>query len=500
MPMLSQTAAEPAGTIPYFDVIIVGAGISGLGSAWYMNRDCPDMSYVVLETQETFGGTWHTHRYPGIRSDSDLYTFGYSFRPWTEAPVATGERILTYLDAVIEENDLAQHIRYRHRIIAASWDSALKRWSLEVRREDTGEDLRFETGFLWMCQGYYNHDTGYTPEWPGMENFCGQIVHPQTWPENLDYPDKKVVVIGSGATAATLLPAMAEKARHITLLQRSPTFFNPGTNADPLADQLRALEIDETWIHAIIRKKLLGEQAERLRRAKEEPETVAQEMIAAVKEHLGPDVDIETHFSPRYRPWQQRVAFIPEGDFFKPFRDGKASVVTDRISSFTPNGIRLESGEVLEADIIVTATGFSLSVLGGIQFTVDGTPLDVSKTVTYHGMMFTDVPNLVWVFGYFRSSWTLRVELIADFVCRLLNHMRDIDKGKVTVALGPEDLETPQLPWMDPDNFNPGYLMRDIHRMPRRLDKPEWQHTQDYFSERERLPAIQFDDPAFRFS
>ncbi|MBS0234056.1 MAG: NAD(P)/FAD-dependent oxidoreductase [Proteobacteria bacterium] len=500
MEMESQASIARSSETQYFDVIIVGAGISGIGSAYSLQRECVDKTYVILEAQETFGGTWHTHRYPGIRSDSDLYTFGYSFRPWTEAPIATAERIVTYLKGVIDENDLARHIRYGHKIISADWDSSRKRWQLTAERTDTGERLKFETSFLWMCQGYYGHEKGYTPEWLGMENFKGTIVHPQTWPADLDYSGKRVLVIGSGATAATLVPAIADDAAHVTMLQRSPTYFNPGTNADPLADQLRALEIDEHWIHAIVRKKLLMEQAERIRRAKEEPETVAREMIEAVKTHLGSETDVAKHFTPRYRPWQQRVAFIPDGDFFEPFRKGKASVVTDEIERFVPEGVELESGQILDADIIVTATGFRLCVLGDIKFSIDGTPLHLSDTVTYHGMMFTGVPNLVWVFGYFRSSWTLRVELIAEFVCRLLNHMSAIGKAMVTVQLRPEDMHEPQLPWIDEENFNPGYLTRDMHLMPKRLNKPEWQHTQDYFSERVRIPAINFDDPIFVYS
>ncbi|MFT3732158.1 MAG: NAD(P)/FAD-dependent oxidoreductase [Hyphomicrobium sp.] len=495
-----QPQTGTADDVQYFDVIIVGAGISGIGSAHYLKKDCPQLSYLLLETQETFGGTWHTHRYPGIRSDSDLYTFGFSFKPWVEAPVATADRILAYLTAVIQEDDLEKHIRYRHRVLSANWDSKRKRWNLAVRNEQSGETVRFETNFLWMCQGYYRHDEGYTPDWPGIDDFKGQIVHPQTWPSDLDYEGKNILVIGSGATAATLVPAIADKAGHVTMLQRSPTYFNPGTNADALADQLRALEIDENWIHAIVRKKLLKEQEGRLSRAQNEPDVVAKEMIAAVQAHLGPSVDIATHFTPRYRPWQQRVAFIPEGDFFEPFRKGKASIVTDRIRKFTAEGVELESGRAVAADIIVTATGFRLCVLGDIAFSIDGAALNLADTVTYHGMMFTGVPNLVWVFGYFRSSWTLRVELIAEFVCRLLNHMRAIGKEMVTTELRPQDKDEPQLPWIDDDNFNPGYLMRDMHLMPKRLNKPEWQHTQDYFAECIRLPQISFSDPAFHFS
>lgn len=495
-----MTQKGQADDVQYFDVIIVGAGISGIGSAHQLKRDCPELSYVLLETQETFGGTWHTHRYPGVRSDSDLYTFGFSFKPWVESPIATGERILSYLNAVVQEDDLERHIRYRHRVISANWDSKGKRWDLVVRNEHTGEDLAFATNFLWMCQGYYRHEKGYTPDWPGMDDFKGRIVHPQTWPSDIDYTGKNILVIGSGATAATLIPALAEKAAHVTMLQRSPTYFNPGTNADALADQLRALEIDENWIHSIIRKKLLKEQEGRLLRAQNEPDVVAKEMIAAVEANLGSDADVATHFTPTYRPWQQRVAFIPEGDFFQPFRAGKASIVTDIIDRFTPKGVRLQSGQTLEADIIVTATGFSLCVLGDIAFSKDGTPLNLADTVTYHGMMFTGVPNLVWVFGYFRSSWTLRVELIADFVSRLLKHMRLIGREMVTVELRDEDLGTPALPWIDDQNFNPGYLMRDMHLMPKRLDKPEWQHTQNYFAECIQFPQISFSDSAFHFS
>lgn len=486
-------------TVLNFNVIIVGAGISGIGSARYLQKECPGKSYVILEGMETFGGTWHTHRYPGIRSDSDLYTFGYSFKPWTEAPVATRDRIIAYLQAVIEEEDLSRHIRYRHRVLAASWSSSENAWTLEVRNEATGERLRFRTPFLWMCQGYYRHEEGFTPEWEGMKEFKGRIVHPQTWPEDLDYAGKNIVVIGSGATAATLVPAMADKAGHITMIQRSPTYFNPGTNADELADQLRALEIDEHWIHAIVRKKLLGEQKERIRRSQEEPEIVAREMIAAVREHLGPGVDVERHFTPRYRPWQQRVAFIPEGDFFEPFKSGKATVVTDQIERFTPYGLKLKSGREIEADIVITATGFNLCVMGDIEFQVDGRKLDFAQTVTYQGMMFTGVPNLVWVFGYFRASWTLRVELIAEFVCRLLKHMGEIGARKVTVRVPQEYDGLPHLPWIDPENFNPGYLMRDIDLMPKRLDRPEWQHTQDYWSEKDRFPEIDVEDRTFAY-
>ena len=498
---MSHTATlDTSGTAKkteHFDVLIIGAGISGVGGAYHLTKQCPGKRFAVLEEQKSFGGTWTTHRYPGIRSDSDLYTFGYRFKPWTGAPIATSEEILRYMGEVISENGLAPHIRYQHKIKTAQWSDRDKRWTLEGLRTDTGEAVRFTANFLWMCQGYYRHSTGYTPEWPGMNEFRGRIVHPQTWPDDLDYKGKKVIVIGSGATAATVVPAMAEDCAHITLLQRSPTYFIPGVNRNELADQLRKLNIDENWIHEITRRKILYDQAEFTRRAFEEPEKVKEELLSMVRAYLGPDYDIEKHFTPKYRPWRQRIAFVPEGDIFKGIRSGKASVVTDEIERFTEKGIQLKSGQTLEADIIITATGFDLNVLGDIAFTVNGKPLVFSDTVTYRGMMFTGLPNLVWVFGYFRASWTLRADLVADFVCRLLAHMQKKGAQKVSVALRPEDRDMPLLPWIDTENFNPGYLMRGMHLLPKRGDKPDWQHSQDYWKEKDELPEIDLDDRAF---
>lgn len=482
-----------------FDVLVVGAGISGVGAAYHLQDQCPGRSFVVLEGMERFGGTWHIHRYPGIRSDSDLYTFGYRFKPWTGTPIATADEILTYMEEVIEENDLDRHIRYQHRVQAANWNESSKRWEVVVARADSDELCYFSTQFLWMCQGYYRHAEGYTPEWAGMDEFRGRIVHPQSWPEDLDYQGKRVVVIGSGATAATLVPNIADECEHVTMLQRSPTYFIPGRNANELADTLRELDVDESWIHEITRRKILHDQAEFTRRAREEPETVKAELLAAVRMFLGDEYDIDKHFTPSYRPWRQRIAFVPDGDIFQGIASGKASVVTDEIDHFTAEGIRLKSGEILEADIIITATGFELSVLGDIDFSIDGEPLDFADTVTYRGMMFTGVPNLVWVFGYFRASWTLRVDLLGDFVCRLLNHMEQKGVSKVEPALRPEDADMPLLPWVDPEDFNPGYLMRSMHLMPRRGDKPEWQHTQDYWTEKNELPQIDLDDPVFKY-
>jgi cation diffusion facilitator CzcD-associated flavoprotein CzcO len=497
---MNVTDTGAAREAEHLDVLIVGAGISGVGSAYHLARQCPGTRFVVLEAKATFGGTWVTHRFPGIRSDSDLYTFGYRFKPWIGAPIATAAEILKYMGEVIDENDLGCHIRYRHHIDRASWSSAEDRWTVEATRTDTGERLRFTAGFLWMCQGYYRHEEGYTPEWEGMADFTGRMVHPQTWPEDLDYAGKRVVVIGSGATAATVIPAMAPDCAHITMLQRSPTYFRIGRNAIDIADELRRLQVDSAWIHEIVRRKILYEQAVFTRRCVTEPEAVKAELLAGVRSHAGPGCDIERHFTPRYRPWQQRLAFVPDGDMFKGIAEGKVSVVTDEIERFTETGIRLKSGALLEADIVVTATGFDLCVLGDIAFTIDGKPLAFADTVTYRGMMFTGVPNMAWVFGYFRASWTLRADLVADFVCRLLNHMKARGARRVVVALRPEDRDMRLLPWIDPDNFNPGYMMRGMHLLPRRGDKPEWAHTQDYWAEKDEFPAIDLDDAAFVYA
>jgi cation diffusion facilitator CzcD-associated flavoprotein CzcO len=481
----------------HFDVLIVGAGISGIGSAYHLTTQLPGTSFVILETQENFGGTWLTHRYPGIRSDSDLHTFGYRFKPWVGPPIATAAEILSYMGEVIDDNDLARHIRYQHRILSANWSSDENLWTIEAIKADGDQPVRFTANFLWMCQGYYRHSEGYTPEWQGMTSFKGQIVHPQRWPEPIDLGGKKVVVIGSGATAATLIPAIADKCEHVTMLQRSPTYFRVGRNAIELAETLRQLQVQEEWIHEIVRRKILFEQDAFTRRCLSEPEQVKKELLGQISAVLGPDYDMATHFTPKYRPWRQRIAFVPDADLFESIKIGKASVVTDEIARFTEKGILLKSGKTLEADIIVTATGFNLSILGDIAFAIDGKPLDFADTVTYRGMMFTGVPNMAWVFGYFRASWTLRTDMVADFVCRLLAHMKQKGVKKVVPALRPEDHNMPLLSWIDPENFNPNYLMRDMHLLPKRGDKPEWQHSQDYWAEKDQFPAIDLDDAAF---
>ena len=487
-------------TTEHFDVLIVGAGISGVGGAYHLTKQRPGTSFVVLEALDAFGGTWWIHRYPGIRSDSDLHTYGYRFKPWRGAPIATAEEILDYMGEVVDENDLAQHIRYNHKITSAQWSSEESCWMIDATRTDTGEPVSFTANFLWMCQGYYRHSEGYTPEWPGMEDYEGEIVHPQTWPEDLDYAGKQVIVIGSGATTATLVPAIAADSEHVTVLQRSPTFFVPGRNRNDLAETLRELDIDEDWIHEIVRRKILFDQSNFTHRAVEEPEKVKSELLQAIRAHLPDDYDMETHFTPTYRPWRQRIAFVPNGDLFSSITSGKASMVTDEIERFTPGGILLKSGEELSADLIITATGFNMSVLGDIDISIDGEPLVFSDTVNYRGMMFTGVPNLLWVFGYLRASWTLRAELLADFVCRLLAHMEAKGARRIDVALRPEDEDMELLPWIDPENFNSGYLMRSLDLLPKRGVKREWQHTQDYWGEKDEIPAIDLDGPEFIYS
>ena len=481
-------------TPEHFDVLIVGAGISGVGGAVHLKTQLPGRSFVVLENQHSFGGTWRTHTYPGIRSDSDLYTFGYRFKPWTGKPIATAEAILEYMGEVIDEHGLDRHIRYGHTVLSASWSSAERLWTLLARRNDSGEEVAFTCSFLWMCQGYYRHSTGYTPEWPGMDRYQGTLVHPQNWPEDLDYEGKEVLVIGSGATAATLVPAMAEKTRHITMLQRSPTYFAAGENRNELADTLRELDVPEEWVHEIVRRKILHDSKEIARRSFEEPEALKAELLGAARAYLGEDFDVDTHFTPRYRPWQQRLAFIPDGDLFRGLAEGKASVVTDRIETFTETGVRLESGRLLDADIIVTATGFNLCMFGDIHFEVDGEAVDFADTVTWRGMMFSGVPNFCWVFGYLRTSWTMRADMVSEFVCRLLGHMDARGADVVTPELRDDEVDMERRPWVSEENFNAGYLLRGMHLLPKQGTGLPWLHTQDYYFDKDDIPNADLED------
>ena len=495
---MSPTFKAPPSS-EHFDVLIVGAGISGIGGAWHLQQHCPTKSFVVLESQSGYGGTWRTHRYPGVRSDSDLFTFGYGFKPWMGPPIASGAEILNYLGEVIAENNLAPHIRYGQVVESAGWSSELRRWQITVRRtrsDGQPECVRITASFLWMCQGYYRHAEGYMPEWPGMDRYQGRVVHPQTWPDDLELAGKNVVVIGSGATAATLIPAIAERSAHVTMLQRSPTFFITGRNANALADTLRELDIPAEWTHEIVRRKVLFDQAAFTRRCVAEPEAARQDLLAGVRAALGPgfEGEVEKHFNPRYRPWQQRIAFVPDADLFKSIREGKASVVTAEIETFTEKGIALKSGRVLDADIVITATGFNLSVLGDIHFEIDGQPLDFGDTISWRGAMFTGVPNMVWVFGYFRASWTLRADLVSAFVCRLLQHMDDRGATIAVPALRPQDREMRLSPWVDPENFNPGYLARSLSLLPRQGNHAPWIHSQDYSIEKDEMRLAHLED------
>ena len=481
-----------------FDVLIIGAGVSGIGSAWHLQQQTPGTSFAILDDKDIFGGTWVTHKYPGIRSDSDLYTYGYRFKPWVDEPIASGAKIRRYMQEVINDYGIAPHIRYGHKVERVEWSDATHLWT--VHGTAKGKPFALTTNFLWMCQGYFRHDQGYIPDWPDLDKFRGPVIHPQNWPDDVQLAGKRVIVIGSGATAATLVPAIAGECAHVTMLQRSPTYFYPAPNEFELVTHLRNLGIDESWIHEIARRDRLLFQAEMARRSLEEPEAVRAELLEAARQLLPEGYDIQKHFSPRYRPWQQRLAAVPDGDLFAGISSGAVDVVTDEIERFTETGIALKSGEQLEADIIIAATGFNLCVDGGIAITVNGKPIELRDTITYRGMMFTGIPNYVWVMGYFRASWTLRVDMLGDFVTRLLRHMKAKGVSKVEVALRPEDRDMELTLWPDPEDFNPGYMMRNQEMLPRRGTKHEWMHNQDYWTEREEFPAIDLDGAEFRYS
>ena len=482
--------ADPARTD--FDVLIVGAGISGIDAAHHLLEARPGTSFALIERQGDIGGTWRTHRFPGARSDSDLYTFGFGWKPWTGPELATADEILSYLNEAVEEMALRPHIRFGRSLVSAAWDSAAARWTLTVARLDGGPAETLTARFLWMCQGYYRHEAPYVPDWPGMERFAGPIVHPQDWPEDLDCAGKRVTVIGSGATAATLVPALAEGGAQVTMLQRSPTWFLPTPKENDLAALLRPLNLPDAWFHEIMRRQMLHLQGEVQRRAREAPEGLEAELLGAAEAYLGGAAPLDPHFRPTYHVWRQRLARIPDGDLFRAVRAGTARVVTDRIETFTETGLALESGAALEADVIVTATGFDLCVMGDVGFSVDGAPVDWAGTVTYRGMMFSGVPNLVWVFGYLRNSWTLRADLISAWVVRALGRMAET--GAVSVT--PEAPEGMALsPFFDPEDFGPGYVMRALHLLPRQGDREPWRNCQDYYREAETIPAASLEEP-----
>jgi len=483
--------------IPHHDVLIVGAGLSGIGAAVHLHRKCPGKRYVILEGRPSMGGTWDLFRYPGIRSDSDMHTLGYSFKPWREAKaIADGPSILNYVRQTAAEHGVDEHIRYGLRATSASWSSADAAWTVEALETATGRTVRFTCNFLLMCAGYYSYQQGYTPEFPGRERFRGTIIHPQAWPEDLEYQGKQVVVIGSGATAMTLVPAMAKDVAHIVMLQRSPTYVVSRPDTDIIANGLRAV-LPERWAYAITRWKNVALQQFLYNRTRTHPEQVKQKLLDMVRKELGPDYDVETHFTPRYNPWDQRLCLVPNSDLFEAIRSGKASIVTDQIACLTETGIALRSGKQLDADIIVTATGLNLVVLGEMQFTVDGAAVDFAQTWTYKGMMYSGVPNLVTTFGYINASWTLRADLTAEYVCRLLNHMDEHGVRQVTPQLRDTDADMPARPWID--GFSSGYMQRMMHRFPKQGDREPWINPQNYARDRKMIRSAALEDGALVF-
>jgi cation diffusion facilitator CzcD-associated flavoprotein CzcO len=481
----------------YFDVLIVGAGISGIGSAWHVQDRCPGKSYVVLEARESLGGTWDLFRYPGIRSDSDMYTLGFGFKPWRDGKsIADGPSILEYLRETASESGIDSHIRFRHVVKSADWSTEHACWTVRALNQVTGEAVSIRCGFLLMCSGYYNYETGHLPPFRGRDRFAGQVVHPQFWPRDLGYEGKRVVVIGSGATAVTLVPEMAKKTAHITMLQRSPTYMAAMPDTDRIANLLRKL-LPETWAYAITRWKNIRFQRFIYWRTRVAPDKVRRKLLDLARKEVGPDCDFEANFVPRYDPWDQRLCLVPNADFFHAVRDGKASVVTDTIDTFTETGIRLASGRELEADIIITATGLELCVLGDTEVSVDGDTIDFADTWSYKSMMFSGVPNLVSTFGYINASWTLKADLTAQFACRVINHMDRTGARKCVPELRAEDEGMPALDWIS--DFSSGYIQRRMHLLPKQGDRWPWTNTQDYLADRRAILQGPVDDGVLRF-
>jgi len=462
----------------HFDVVIIGAGLSGIGAGYHLQTKCPAKSFVILEGREAIGGTWDLFRYPGIRSDSDMFTLGYSFKPWTEPKaIADGPRILNYVRETASENGIDKKIRFGHRVKRASWSTPDARWTVEAERfsgEGVTEIVTFTCNFLFSCAGYYRYEEGYLPEFAGAKDFAGRIIHPQKWPEDLDYAGKRVVVIGSGATAVTLVPEMAKTAAHVTMLQRSPTYVVSRPAQDPLANKLRRNLSPALAYHLIRwRNVLFGMYFFQLSRRK--PARVKELILGGVRKALGPDYDVATHFTPRYNPWDQRLCLVPDGDLFKAIRENRASVTTAEIDAFTRNGIRLKDGSELEADIIITATGLVLQIVGGMQVSVDGRAVEFADKLLYKGMMYSDVPNLASAFGYTNASWTLKCDLTCEYVCRLINYM---DRHNYRRCMPHNDDSTIEaMPHLE---FSSGYVQRAIARLPKQGSKRPWRLYQNY--------------------
>ena len=477
------------------DVLIVGAGLSGIGAAWHLQHRCPGRRYAILEARDASGGTWDLFRYPGIRSDSDMYTLGYAFRSWRDAKaIADGPSILAYIRDVAREAGIDRHIRYRHRVRKASWSSEEARWTVEVAVGPGDERRKLTCRFLLMCSGYYDYAHGHDPAFAGIADFRGRVVHPQHWPGDLDYAGKKVVVIGSGATAVTLVPSMATTAAHVTMLQRSPTYVVSRPAEDAVANALRRY-LPARLAYGLSRWKnvLLGMVFYQL--CKRRPDKARTMILEGVRQELGPGYDIDRDFAPRYAPWDQRLCLVPDGDLFRTIRDGKVSVVTDEIDRFTATGLRLKSGQALDADVVVTATGLELKLLGGMALEVDGHAVDPAETVTYKGMMLSDVPNFATVSGYTNASWTLKADLVCDYVCRLLNHMQRRGLRQCVARL--DDPAMPRLPWID---FSSGYIRRSMHLFPKQGDRRPWRLDQNYALDLLNLRYGPVTDRAMKFS
>ena len=491
---------QNASTAPsqHVDVLVVGAGISGIGAGYHLNTMCPSRTYAILEGRADIGGTWDLFRYPGVRSDSDMHTLGFRFKPWTEAKaIADGPDILRYLHNTMNEFDIARHIRFGHLVKTAQWSSETSQWTVHVERVGTGDIVTFTCGFLFMCSGYYRYSEGFTPEFPGRERFQGQIIHPQKWTSDVAYSGKRVVVVGSGATAITLVPAMAKDAEHVTMLQRSPTYIAARPDVDAFANKLRKY-LPAKIAYAITRLKNTKYQQLVYLRSRTHPDKVKEILLKGVREQLGPDYDIEKDFTPTYNPWDQRLCLAPNGDFFQAMRDGKASVVTDTIDTFDETGIVLLSGEHLDADVIVTATGLQLVTLGEVQFEIDGVPVDFAQTWTYKGVAYSGVPNLASSFGYINASWTLRSDLTCEYVCRLLNHMAKTGTTQCTPRLRDVDQNMPESPWID--SFSAGYMRRVMHLFPRQGNHAPWINPQNFARDKKMFRRAPLDDGAMQFT
>ncbi len=483
-------------SLEHVDVLIVGAGLSGIGAACHLQDECPERTFAILEARGAVGGTWDLFRYPGIRSDSDMFTLGYRFRPWTQAKaIADGESIRTYIQDTARERGVDQAIRFHHRVVRAEWSGERARWTVEAE-VGSGETVRMTCSFLSVCSGYYRYDEGYAPDFPGVDRFRGQVVHPQHWPEDLDYDGKRVVVIGSGATAVTLVPAMADRAGHVTMLQRSPSYVASLPARDPLADLLRR-RLSARAAYPLVRWKNVLISMASFQLSRRRP-TLMKALLRRGAQRLLPEgYDVDTHFAPTYDPWDQRLCLVPDGDLFKAIRRGRASVVTDHVDRFTERGIRLASGEELEADVVVTATGLNLLAIGGMTLVVDGREVDLSQTVSYKGMMLSGVPNFSLTLGYTNASWTLKADLVAHYVCRLLDHMRDKGYDVVTPVVPPEAESWDPVPLID---LASGYVLRSIHLLPKQGPAAPWRLHQNYPRDVRLMRRGRLEDEGIEFS